>query len=451
MGFKVPYSNFHELNLDWVLEKMAELEQKVDAFIGSAIPSDAEPLMDQDVGSPGESVNYSRGDHVHPTDTSRASAAALHDLEQLEAYDIGVLGDRIQEVDDKIAFTTAAPEANGVASAGSSDFLSRSDHVHPTDTTRASQTQVDSLQAAVDAFSGSASPSDATPLMDGVGAAGTGGNYSRSDHVHPSDTAKVNKAGDTISGDLYIEGSLIPEKELAWVETNAVGWLRIATVAAGSDGSVATIEIVRRGDSTPAEYHRITFNRGLGARRFTFEKSLSVDFCIDKIRYQNPGAIDIHMSQNYASKIGVRVQVTAPTEANMKNTQIPATISYVDNAPSGETTLAEYTFDANTLQTLTITAIGGNWYFNKNNGIVSMSAAFAIPGTEGVAAGYTAITTLPVGWRPLAGGLRIASVDNPTHHSLVIDTSGLVRIYSAQAYTTDELIGFQAAWVANEK
>jgi len=37
----------------------------------------------------------------------------------------------------------------------------------------------------------SVAPSSSTPTMDGVGAAGTASNYSRADHVHPSDTSKV--------------------------------------------------------------------------------------------------------------------------------------------------------------------------------------------------------------------------------------------------------------------
>lgn len=44
--------------------------------------------------------------------------------------------------------------------------------------------------------------SDATPLMDGVASAGTLGAYSRGDHRHASDTSKVNKSGDTMTGPL---------------------------------------------------------------------------------------------------------------------------------------------------------------------------------------------------------------------------------------------------------
>lgn len=40
---------------------------------------------------------------------------------------------------------------------------------------------------------GGAYPSDDLPLMDGIADAGTSIYFSRSDHVHPSDTIKLNR------------------------------------------------------------------------------------------------------------------------------------------------------------------------------------------------------------------------------------------------------------------
>lgn len=44
----------------------------------------------------------------------------------------------------------------------------------------------------------------ATPLMDGTAAVGTSSNYARQDHRHPTDTTRVAKAGDTMTGNLTI-------------------------------------------------------------------------------------------------------------------------------------------------------------------------------------------------------------------------------------------------------
>lgn len=58
--------------------------------IGSAVPSSALPLMDG-IPSAGISDLYSRGDHVHPTDTTRAST---QDLETVD--------DKVDAVDDRV-------------------------------------------------------------------------------------------------------------------------------------------------------------------------------------------------------------------------------------------------------------------------------------------------------------------------------------------------------------
>lgn len=50
--------------------------------LGSVSPSLANPLMDG-TASAGSSNMYSRGDHVHPTDTSRANASDLNDLSDI--------------------------------------------------------------------------------------------------------------------------------------------------------------------------------------------------------------------------------------------------------------------------------------------------------------------------------------------------------------------------------
>lgn len=44
--------------------------------------------------------------------------------------------------------------------------------------------------------------STSIPLMDGTGSAGMSSQYARGDHRHPSDTTKVNKSGDTMTGEL---------------------------------------------------------------------------------------------------------------------------------------------------------------------------------------------------------------------------------------------------------
>lgn len=46
-----------------------------------------------------------------------------------------------------------------------------------------------------------------TPAMDGTAAVGTETTFAKGDHVHPSDTSKVSKSGDTMTGKLTLDGN----------------------------------------------------------------------------------------------------------------------------------------------------------------------------------------------------------------------------------------------------
>ena len=215
MAFRFPFSNLHELGLDWILEQVKtfselipEMETSAEdiqhaqetadnanqaaaaaqetadeaieliAQIPGSTPSDELPVIDG-TPSPGTSLKFSRGDHKHPTDTSRASQSDLDTLQnQVNGLVIPVP-------------SSDTPNMDGTASAGSSANYSRKDHVHPTDTSRASATDLAALSARVDNISGGATPSTADPMMDGTASAGISANYSRGDHVHPTDTSRA--------------------------------------------------------------------------------------------------------------------------------------------------------------------------------------------------------------------------------------------------------------------
>lgn len=355
MAFKLPWSNFHELNLDWILEKIKELREDVDNITGSATPYTSIPEMDG-VGSPGTEVAYSRGDHRHPTDTSRASAADLaQEILDRDGAD-NTLQANIDATDAKIKFSSSAPYMDSSsASAGFSDYMARADHVHPTDTSRASATDLATLTARVDAFSGSAAPSDATPLMDGVGAAGSGGNYSRGDHVHPSDTSKLDKAGGTITGVLHVKGTLFADRNIAEWQTSAPGWYRVATIPR-VQGTCVKIGVVRKSISISPEMHKATLYMTSNPQIIE-DDSISDTKIVDKIRYTSAGALDIHVDQNYPSDMMVYLYPEAPTATDMDAIHtIP--VESVNEAPAGETVLDTLILSENGVITGTLTPQG---------------------------------------------------------------------------------------------
>jgi hypothetical protein len=53
-------------------------------------------------------------------------------------------------------------------------------------------------------FATGAPPSNSDPVMDGTAAPGVSTEYARSDHVHPKDSAKLDKTGGTLTGDLVL-------------------------------------------------------------------------------------------------------------------------------------------------------------------------------------------------------------------------------------------------------
>ena len=95
--------------------------------------------------------------------------------------------------------------------------------------------------------------STGTPLMDGTAAVGTSNAFARGDHVHPSDTAKVSKAGDTMTGTLTVEErvagkSFRIKKDGLQVDCMAVN---------GADATYLTLGETSGVDSIPVRIHGV--------------------------------------------------------------------------------------------------------------------------------------------------------------------------------------------------
>lgn len=498
-----PYSNFHDLNLDWMLQEIQRLRSDVDGLIGSATPSDITPLMDG-AGAPGDSVTYSRGDHQHPTDTSRASVSDLADEVTARTNKDLSLDSDIAAVDAKIHFSASNPLMDGSATAGfstdqaradhihptdtsraaaddlmqeindrsnaditlqnninavdakiilatgaplmdsssatpgSSTSMARADHVHPTDTSRASATDLATLTTRVDSFTGSAIASDAMPQMDGVGSAGTGGNYSRGDHVHPSDTTKLDKSGDTMTG--YM---LETEREQHIVGANSIGWVRIASVPQ-IPGTLCVFTIVREGALTPAETHKIDLAITQNGIYFNNEVSVSDVLYITKIRYSTAGAVDIYIDQNYTSDIGIYMDRYAATKNEVKNIKL-ITPTGVSASPAGETILSRYGFVATTEAPISFTPAAGTsfvsygscWYSRIGKTVhLHVGLSDLTPETSQL------IFTLPIGFRPITP-VSIAGNGGTyyTAYSLLnVATDGKVLVSSVDEYSIADIV-----------
>lgn len=441
MPNQIPYSNFHELNLDWILDKLKELEKKVDDFTGSADPSDDTPVMDG-TASAGVSDNYARGDHVHPTDTSRASQADF-DVLSGDVNDLDTnLTNAINTVDAKIDFSTASPAMDGVPNPGSSAKLARADHVHPTDTTRAAKDEFDTLKARVDAFSGSANPSDATPLMDGVGAAGTGGNYSRGDHVHPSDTSKLDIAGGHITGDLLVDGNLESAKTLQYTTISAIGWFRIAQIPRTSYG-LYRFTIVRLAPSAPSEIHTVEFYVNRSNIYFRNEFSEGDGLYITKIRFTSAGAVDIYSDRTTLSNVGIRLDRLSGSDADTTAAYLQ-TPTPVADSPDGETISRSMDFVEDSRRDATLTFYGHTWTARKNGKAVLLTAVQTLLVEDNIPVANNLVGQLPAGFNP-PGQVEFLAVDGKS--IITVAVNGNVYFNLLAAVTAPINASFSGTWI----
>lgn len=99
---------------------------------------------------------------------------------------------------------TAAPAMDGTAAVGTSALYARSDHVHPSDTSRQAKITASGLlkgngsgtiSAAVAGtdYQAPLSAYTSNPAMDGTASAGSSTAYAKGDHVHPTDTSRQAK------------------------------------------------------------------------------------------------------------------------------------------------------------------------------------------------------------------------------------------------------------------
>ena len=100
---------------------------------GHSMASSTSPKMDGTAAVGSETGKFARGDHVHPTDTSRApnnhaSADTTYGAANTVKYGHAMA-------------TSTTPKMDGTATMGSeTSKFARGDHIHPTDTSRASST-----------------------------------------------------------------------------------------------------------------------------------------------------------------------------------------------------------------------------------------------------------------------------------------------------------------------
>ena len=211
------------------------------AFVTSANTgqlASAAPLMDG-TAAVGTSTLLARQDHIHPTDTSRAPLASPA-LTGTPTAPTAAAGTNTTQI-ATTAFVTASntaqlgagtPLMDGTAAVGTSTLLSRQDHRHPIDTSRAplaspaltgtptaptAATGTNTTQIATTAFclaTRNAGLASVAPLMDGVATIGSSTLAARQDHVHPTDTTRAPLASPSFKGDVRTDSRFIADGDI---------------------------------------------------------------------------------------------------------------------------------------------------------------------------------------------------------------------------------------------
>lgn len=147
-----------------------------------AAASTTTPLMDG-AASTGTETTFARGDHRHPTDTSRAAASDVTAL-TTRVGDLETAVGTGGSVDSKI---TAAIEALDSSIAAETNKAIASVTIE--DGQISASTKVAIPQA-----------TSTTPAMDGTAAVGTATTWAKGDHVHPTDTTRAPLASPALTG-----------------------------------------------------------------------------------------------------------------------------------------------------------------------------------------------------------------------------------------------------------
>lgn len=220
-----------------------------------AAASATTPKMDG-TAAVGTENAFARGDHRHPTDTSRQAALSAV---QLAAVNSGVTAAKVQAWDgitvptktsdltNDSGFLTVAPVTSVNGKVGVVNLNASDVGALPSSTAIPSATSDLTNDSGFITASSVPSASSTAPAMDGTASAGSSTAWARGDHVHPHDTSKADKAT-TLAGygitNAYTKtevNSLIPTVPTnVSAFTNDAGYITSAPVASvnGKTGAV---------------------------------------------------------------------------------------------------------------------------------------------------------------------------------------------------------------------
>lgn len=239
-----PYTEYHQLNLDWLISEMKKLVEAWEGFNGH-VDAEAYASINPEVTVTGDlqtgltfSFGLPRGTPgttgaTGPAGVGVASATVtasgdfsitLTDGTVIPLGNIkGPAGNNFTIIDvlsspSDLPATGTAGDAYEVYNAGVYDIYVWSDSAND--------------WVNVGTFS-SPSPSSVSPAMDGTASAGSSSDYARGDHVHPTDTSKQDKLA---TGTVTVKSSTLPYSgNVDLIDSSDVSTINSNSILTGTD------------------------------------------------------------------------------------------------------------------------------------------------------------------------------------------------------------------------
>ena len=367
---KYPYTDFHEMNLDWIISEMKQLVDDWEGFTGR-VSAEAHEATEPEVTVAGdlkEGLVFDFGLVAGPRGTTGA---------QGPQGEQGPAGEGLQIL-DTYPTLAALQSAHPTGSAGDA-YLVGSGGVFTLyiwSVSTSAWTDAGSLS--------SPSPSNVSPAMDGTASAGSSALYSRGDHVHPSDSTKLDKS--STDGVYAVESGAQVMKTVSdnaapdtIVAYDSVGDLN--TVNLNASGNVNAVDATLSGDlavtgAISGNTIAITNNTILNSQMLAAEASTNAYRPMATINPIDPLAINYDIATNIPS---IKFNAVSYDQSGTRTTLAPE-VKFTD---SFKVNTAEYDETRIGMTPASASVLGG----------VKIGSGITVASDGTISANATALTT----------------------------------------------------------